>query len=96
MPQNNGLCGLLTRLAGKLIAIMGPSGSGKTTLLNQLAHRKASSKIVQSGSTYINDTPANVANIRQMSSYVEQEDHLIGALTTAETLAFAAKLGLNE
>lgn len=74
---------------------MGPSGSGKTTLLTQLAHRNASN-ISRSGSTFINDTPANVLNIRDSSSYVEQEDHLIGALTTAETLAFAAKLGLSE
>lgn len=75
---------------------MGPSGSGKTTLLNRLAHRKFSSKIDESGSTYINDTPANVPNIRETSGYVEQEDHLIGALTTAETLAFTAKLGSSE
>lgn len=82
-------------LLGELIAIMGPSGSGKTTLLNQLAHRKAPT-INRTGSTFINDTPANIVNVRETSSYVEQEDHLIGAITTSETLAFAAKLGLSE
>jgi ABC-type multidrug transport system ATPase subunit len=45
---------------------------------------------------FINNVHANVTNIRQTSSYVEQQDHLIGSNTTAKTLSFAAKLGLSE
>jgi ABC-type multidrug transport system ATPase subunit len=75
---------------------MGPSGSGKTMLLNRLAHRAMPPKAKLSGSAYINDVPANLALVRATSSYVEQQDHLIGSLTTAETLGFAAKLGLNQ
>jgi ABC-type multidrug transport system ATPase subunit len=34
------------------------------------------------------------ATLRAISTYVEQEDHLIGSLTVKETLLFAAKLAL--
>jgi hypothetical protein len=81
---------------GELVAIMGPSGSGKTMLLNRLAHRSMPPKAKLAGEIIINDVPANLGNIRSSSSYVEQQDHLIGSITTAETLGFAAKLGLNE
>lgn len=86
-----------TRLpSGQLVAIMGPSGSGKTMLLNRLAHRALPPKAVTEGQILINDVPATISNIRQTSGYVEQQDHLIGSITTAETLHFAAKLGLSE
>ena len=75
---------------------MGPSGSGKTTLLNYLAHRSLPRRFKASGQIHINNTPANLISIRATSSYVEQEDHLIGSITASETLAFAAKLGLKE
>lgn len=75
---------------------MGPSGSGKTMLLNRLAHRALPPKAQAEGSILINDVPASISNIRQTSGYVEQQDHLIGSVTTAETLSFAAKLGLSE
>jgi ABC-type multidrug transport system ATPase subunit len=48
------------------------------------------------GETYINNEPATLSDIRHTSSYVEQDDHLIGSITAAETLAFAAKLGANQ
>ncbi len=65
-------------------------------LLNRLAHRGLPPKVKTSGEMFINNVHANVNNIRQTSSYVEQQDHLIGSITTAETLTFAAKLGLSE
>ena len=65
-------------------------------LLNRLAHRAMPPKAKLDGSAYINDVPANISSIRATSSYVEQQDHLIGSLTTSETMKFAAKLGLNE
>jgi ABC-type multidrug transport system ATPase subunit len=45
-----------------------------------------------SGFTYVNDTLADMDTIRNVSSYVEQQDHLIGSITAAETLYFAGKL----
>ena len=76
-----------------MLAIMGPSGSGKTTLLNTLAHREGKS-IQSHGSTSINSVTASRAILQQVSSYVEQEDTLIGSLTVRETMNFAARLSL--
>ena len=72
---------------------MGPSGSGKTTLLNTLAYREGR-KIRSHGSTAINNVSASRAILQQVSSYVEQEDALIGSLTVRETMNFAARLSL--
>lgn len=71
---------------------MGPSGSGKTTLLNVLAHRVAASHAKVSGEILINGEHQSLQTIRQLSSYVEQEDALIGSLTVRETIDFAARL----
>lgn len=83
-------------IIGELVAIMGPSGSGKTMLLNRLAHRAMPPSAKMTGDVYINQTPADIDRVRQTSSYVEQQDHLIGSITTSETLKFAAKLGLSQ
>ena len=84
---------LLTSI-GELVAIMGPSGSGKSTLLNILARRPVAPKATIEGDTYLNGTPASLATFRQVSCYVEQEDSLIGSLTSLETIDFAARLSL--
>jgi ABC-type multidrug transport system ATPase subunit len=76
------------------MAIMGPSGSGKTTLLNVLAHRNASFHAEISGKVEVNGIKATVHEFQAISSYVEQEDSLIGSLTVRETLDFAARLAL--
>ncbi|PQE30924.1 ABC transporter protein [Rutstroemia sp. NJR-2017a WRK4] len=78
--------------AGELCALMGPSGCGKTTLLNVLAHRNAASKATVAGSTLVNGTNSSSSAFRAISSYVEQEDALIGSLTVQETMNFAARL----
>jgi ABC-type multidrug transport system ATPase subunit len=39
-------------------------------------------------------SPIDDATLRAMSTYVEQEDHLIGSLTVTETIGFAARLAL--
>jgi ABC-type multidrug transport system ATPase subunit len=70
---------------------MGPSGCGKTTLLNVLARRDNSGARLE-GTTLINGTSPPIASFRQLTSYVEQEDALIGSLTVKETMKFAAKL----
>ena len=75
------------------MAIMGPSGCGKTTLLNGLAHRQAQG-MDQSGTVMVNGTKASKAIVQSVSSYVEQEDALIGSLTVRETMDFAARLSL--
>jgi ABC-type multidrug transport system ATPase subunit len=80
--------------AGEMLALMGPSGSGKTTLLNVLAHREATPNATVTKSLLVNGTPTTLKNFRKISSYVEQEDALVGSLTVRETLYFAAQLAL--
>lgn len=79
-------------IPGTLLAIMGPSGCGKTTLLNILSRRLKSSYVT--GEQIMAGSPFDDATLRAMSTYVEQEDHLIGSLTVQETVEFAAKLAL--
>jgi ABC-type multidrug transport system ATPase subunit len=71
---------------------MGASGCGKTTLLNVLACRDAAAGARIEGQTLVNGTAVSAAAFRRISSYVEQEDALIGSLTVRETLHFAARL----
>lgn len=71
---------------GSMLAIMGPSGAGKSTLLDVLSGRKKPS----SGRLL---TPNDV-DVRSISSYVEQEDALLGVLTVRETIWYSAKLSL--
>ncbi|KIW15416.1 hypothetical protein PV08_05462 [Exophiala spinifera] len=80
---------------GSVLALMGPSGSGKTTLLNVLAHRTSTMKGDFEGNIMINGQVTNQQSIRKVSSYVEQEDAMIGILTTQETVDFAARLSLQ-
>lgn len=71
---------------------MGPSGSGKTTLLNVLAHRNAATGAKLDGRTLVNGIEASTGTFRRMTSYVEQDDALVGSLTVRETMHFAARL----
>ncbi|KAM5472140.1 hypothetical protein MferCBS49748_001588 [Microsporum ferrugineum] len=79
---------------GELMVLMGPSGSGKTTLLNVLAGRANSLRDGVNGEVLVNGRSASRETFRHLSSYVEQEDVLIGSLTVEETLYFAAQLSL--
>jgi ABC-type multidrug transport system ATPase subunit len=72
---------------------MNCSGCGKTTLLNVLAHRDVKAASVEQ-TILVNSQPTSLAQFRHLSSYVEQEDSLLGALTVKETLYFAARLSL--
>ncbi|KAK6460604.1 P-loop containing nucleoside triphosphate hydrolase protein [Scheffersomyces coipomensis] len=76
---------------GEIMALMGPSGSGKTTLLNMLAHRANPKSSVQSGNIYINGKLSTLSDIKNLSSYVEQEDSLIASLTVQETVDYSAR-----
>jgi ABC-type multidrug transport system ATPase subunit len=82
--------------AGQVLTLMGPSGSGKTTLLNALANRVAANSTQVVGDILVNGRRATRADLRQISSYVEQEDALIGSLTVRETMDFAARLSLGN
>ena len=73
---------------------MGPSGCGKTTLLNVLARRAASSGAKTTGDCLVNGIKPDTETFGRITSYVEQEDALIGSLTVYETLKFAADLSL--
>ena len=81
--------------AGEMIAILGPSGSGKTTLLNALAHRRAAAGARTTGEILINQQTPSLEKLRHLSTYVEQEDALIGSLTVHETIDFAARMALS-
>lgn len=76
------------------MALMGPSGSGKTTLLHVLTGRQATAKAKTRGNILVNGKSISTRAFRQLSSFVEQEDALIGSLTVWETLDFAAQLSL--
>ncbi|DBA02983.1 TPA: hypothetical protein N0F65_003171 [Lagenidium giganteum] len=77
---------------GELVAVMGPSGSGKTTLLDILADRIRTGRV--DGSIELNGKKRNIKTFRAVTSYVAQEDALLGSFTVAETLVMAAKLSL--
>ncbi|EEA26863.1 ABC transporter, putative [Talaromyces marneffei ATCC 18224] len=79
---------------GELMAIMGPSGCGKTTLLNLLARRNPTAKAKVSGQVLVGGSDIDTTLFQHISSYVEQEDTLIGSLTVEETLKFSAELSL--
>jgi ABC-type multidrug transport system ATPase subunit len=63
---------------GEMIALMGPSGSGKTTLLNVLARRPAAASASVKGTLLLDGRPLHTKTLREISTYVEQEDALIG------------------
>ena len=74
--------------------LMRSSGSGKTTLLNVLAHRDATSNATVESSMFLNGKKTLLRDFRRISSYVEQDDALVGSLTVRETMYFAAQLSL--
>lgn len=80
--------------AGELMALMGPSGSGKTTLLNTLARRDNGSAAT-TGSVLVDGKHLAQRTFRKLTSYVEQEDALIGSLTVRETVDFSTRLSLS-
>ncbi|EGZ16360.1 hypothetical protein PHYSODRAFT_507730 [Phytophthora sojae] len=77
---------------GELTAIMGPSGSGKTTLVDLLADRISSGDVA--GLIEVNGTQRNTKTFRAVTSYVAQEDTLLGSFIVVETMRMAAKLNL--
>ncbi|KAL9655360.1 hypothetical protein ABK040_011201 [Willaertia magna] len=74
---------------GEILAIMGASGGGKTSLLNVLSQRTKASN----GQVLVNGMPVN-NKFFSLSSFVQQDDVLMGNLTVRETLRYAALLTL--
>ncbi|KAF8324153.1 P-loop containing nucleoside triphosphate hydrolase protein [Cantharellus anzutake] len=76
--------------SGKLLAVMGPSGAGKSTFLDLISQRVQPS---DQNASILFDGTADF-KMRDIGSYVEQEDALIGVLTVHETVDYAARLSL--
>ncbi|KAL7415076.1 P-loop containing nucleoside triphosphate hydrolase protein [Mrakia frigida] len=79
--------------AGELLAIMGPSGAGKSTLLDLMSTRKT---FAPEGSMSLNGSPLSPKDMLKISSFVEQEDALLGVLTVRETIAYSLRLSLPK
>ncbi|KAF8877439.1 P-loop containing nucleoside triphosphate hydrolase protein [Infundibulicybe gibba] len=77
--------------AGELLAIMGPSGAGKSTLLDLMAFRK---QPMDGASATLNGQPLDAASMHKISTFVEQEDALLGVLTVRESISYALRLHL--
>ncbi|TKA52191.1 hypothetical protein B0A53_05035 [Rhodotorula sp. CCFEE 5036] len=77
--------------AGELLAVMGPSGAGKSTFLDAICQRTPSGRS-QGRVTVNNSTDFST---RELFSFVEQDDALLGVLTVKETVTFAAHLALG-
>ncbi|GJN09745.1 hypothetical protein PR202_ga27776 [Eleusine coracana subsp. coracana] len=79
-------------LRGQITAILGPSGAGKSTFLDALAGRIAKGSL--EGSVSVDGRPVTTSYMKQISSYVMQDDQLFPMLTVLETLRFAAEVRL--
>ncbi|KJA13638.1 hypothetical protein HYPSUDRAFT_72940 [Hypholoma sublateritium FD-334 SS-4] len=77
--------------AGELLAIMGPSGAGKSTLLDVMSYRKIA---MSGGTVHLNGRLVGAKEMHKISSFVEQEDALLGSLTVRESISYALRLHL--
>ncbi|KAI8612487.1 P-loop containing nucleoside triphosphate hydrolase protein [Chytriomyces sp. MP71] len=75
---------------GEILAVMGPSGAGKSTFLDVLAGRKGKTG-TQHGQILLNGIERPM---KKYSSYVTQDDSMIGCFTVRETLTWAVELNL--
>lgn len=69
-------------------AVMGPSGAGKSTFLDAICQRTPPGR--SQGRVTINNSTE--FSTRELFSFVEQDDALLGVLTVKETVTFAAHL----
>jgi ABC-type multidrug transport system ATPase subunit len=74
--------------AGEMLAVIGPSGAGKSTLLDCLAGRKT----FDGGKLYWEGNEVSQKDLACRSSYVEQDDALLGSLTVEETFWYSTRL----
>jgi len=76
-----------------MVAVVGPSGCGKSTFLDVISHRKSLGVI--SGDREYNHKPASQKLLRNISSYVTQEDIFHPTQTVLEAVMFQANLRLD-
>ncbi|KAJ6488902.1 P-loop containing nucleoside triphosphate hydrolase protein, partial [Mycena sanguinolenta] len=69
----------------------GPSGAGKSTLLDLMAFRKTA---LEGASISLNGQSLSTNSMHRMSTFVEQEDALLGVLTVRESVSYALRLHL--
>eukprot|EP00298_Acanthocystis_sp_HF-20_P005623 c15728_g1_i2.p1 GENE.c15728_g1_i2~~c15728_g1_i2.p1 ORF type:complete len:628 (-),score=145.66 c15728_g1_i2:74-1957(-) len=82
---------------GALTAFMGPSGAGKTTMLNVIGGRTQVTKnIVSEGTFLINGKPFKKSFFKKISSYVLQDDVMVGSLTVRENILYSAHFRLSS
>ncbi|KAF7300165.1 ABC transporter domain-containing protein [Mycena kentingensis (nom. inval.)] len=80
---------------GELLAIMGPSGAGKSTLLDLMAFRKIPLDGASAApQTTLNGELLSARSMQKISTFVEQEDALLGVLTVRESVSYALRLHL--
>ncbi|KAJ3028379.1 UNVERIFIED_CONTAM: hypothetical protein HDU68_001845 [Siphonaria sp. JEL0065] len=75
---------------GQVLAVLGPSGAGKSTFLDVIAGRKGNAGTML-GKVLLNGTERPM---KKYSSYVTQDDSLIGCFTVRETVRWAVELNL--
>ncbi|RLN93646.1 hypothetical protein BBJ28_00004196 [Nothophytophthora sp. Chile5] len=75
---------------GELLVLMGPSGAGKTSLLDCISGRN----LAASGSVTVNGVPWT-SSMKQLMTYVVQDDLFYETLTVREHLLFQARLRLG-
>ncbi|KAH8922218.1 P-loop containing nucleoside triphosphate hydrolase protein [Atractiella rhizophila] len=73
--------------AGEMLAIIGPSGAGKSTFLDMI-----SKKVSPDPGSVLRYNSSTDFDMRHLSTYVEQDDALLGVLTVRETVRYAAIL----
>lgn len=73
----------------KMTAILGSSGAGKTTLLNTLSLRSSGHR---TGEILVNGAAMSLDKMRQLLSYMPQEDVLYVQLTVRQMLHYSAML----
>ena len=77
---------------GSMYALMGGSGAGKTTLLDMAAQRKNEGRL--GGAVLFDGRVPSRSELKRDTAYIQQDDALLGWVTVAETLAFAAEMRL--
>lgn len=83
--------------SGRLTALIGPSGSGKSSLLNALiGELSGEAKNTFNGQLLLNDRLSKPDTLRQMTSYVYQNDIVLDTMTPREAIRMSATLRLPK
>ncbi|KAI8621388.1 P-loop containing nucleoside triphosphate hydrolase protein, partial [Chytriomyces sp. MP71] len=88
-PLLDGINGMV--VPGEVLAVMGPSGAGKSTFLDVIAGRHGRSGTVY-GQVLLNGI---LKPMKLYSSYIAQDDYLLGSFTVKETVRWAVELNFK-